>query len=130
MHLDFDDASARALHDYVRRVSAALGLSGEQVCIDYEPPATAYLALDVRLPHWPDRDVALLWDQHYGWSLAVETHSGEDLLVHAHCDAGLVPPAAEVAAWTATVLAGPERVPRARTGGAVRRLSHAAGTSP
>ncbi|MEU7524443.1 DUF6292 family protein [Saccharothrix sp. NPDC042600] len=121
-----DDARARALHAYVRQVSAALGLSGEQFCVD--PPATAYIALDSRLPHWPDREVALLWDQHYGWSLAVETHSGEDLLVHAHYDTALTPPAAEVAAWTAAVLAGPDRVPLARVGVA-RRLSHAAGTS-
>ncbi|MFI9811471.1 DUF6292 family protein [Saccharothrix variisporea] len=128
MHLDLDDASARALHDYVRQVSTALGLSDEQFCVDHNPPATAYLALDARLPHWPDREVALLWDQHYGWSLAAETHSGEDLLVHAHYDAALAPPAAEVAAWTAAVLAGPDRVPRARVGD-VRRLSQAGASS-
>nr|BFE51643.1 hypothetical protein GCM10017745_50700 [Saccharothrix mutabilis subsp. capreolus] len=52
----------------------------------------------------------------------------EDLLVHAHYDTALTPPAAEVAAWTAAVLAGPDRVPLARVGVA-RRLSHAAGTS-
>lgn len=36
-----------------------------------EPPANAYVALDERLPGFPDHDVALLWDERSGWSAAI-----------------------------------------------------------
>src|SRR5919198_1460791 len=37
------------------------------------PPASVYLALDRQLDEFPGCDVALLWDERHGWSLAVES---------------------------------------------------------
>ena len=39
----------------------------------------AYVALDGRLPDFPDHDVALLWNELTGWSAAVEDRRGERL---------------------------------------------------
>lgn len=70
-----------ALLGYLRDVTAELGIGLESCTVDHDSPVSAYVALDTRLPHYPDRDVALLWDEERGWSAAVETHSGEDLIV-------------------------------------------------
>lgn len=99
MELDFDDTLVRGLRGYVRLVTEQLGLTGECSYVHTERPASAYLALDGRLPGFPDRDVALLWDERDGWSAAVETHSGEDLIVQARFDADALPSPRAVAAW-------------------------------
>jgi hypothetical protein len=99
MELDFDEIVAHGLRHYVRLVSRALGLRGESSFVQPDEPLSAYLALDGRLPHFPDRDVALVWDEHQGWSAAIETHSGEDLLVVAYLGREALPPPEDVAAW-------------------------------
>ncbi|NUT99587.1 MAG: STAS domain-containing protein [Saccharothrix sp.] len=103
--VDFDDTTARELRRYVERIGDALDLSGECWCCDAAPPATAYLALEGRLPSHPDRDVALVWDERQGWSVAVETGCGEDLLVVAGLS-GLVPRPEVVARFAARLLRG------------------------
>ncbi|MEJ2852965.1 MULTISPECIES: DUF6292 family protein [unclassified Saccharothrix] len=105
MDVDFDDTTARELRRYVERIGDALDLSGESWCCDAGPPATAYLALEGRLPSRPDRDVALVWDERQGWSVAVETGCGEDLLVVAGLP-GLVPRPEVVARFAARLLRG------------------------
>jgi hypothetical protein len=99
MELDFDDRAGRELHHYVRSVSHALGLRGEGSYVQPDEPASAYIALDGRLSRFPDRDVALLWEETQGWSAAIETHSGADLLVVAHLGHDVLPPPETVAAW-------------------------------
>ena len=99
MDMDFDDSVPRALRRYVRLVSEALGLHGESSYVQADESITAYLALDRRLDRFPERDLALLWDEDHGWSAAIETHSGEDLLVIAYFGRDVVPPPAAVAAW-------------------------------
>ncbi|WP_329049063.1 DUF6292 family protein [Amycolatopsis sp. NBC_01488] len=69
------------LHDYLAEVTAALGIGMESCTVDHDTPVSAYIALDQRLPGYPDRDVALLWDEVHGWSAAIETHSAEDMIV-------------------------------------------------
>ncbi|MFI9817759.1 DUF6292 family protein [Saccharothrix variisporea] len=105
MDVDFDDTTARELRRYVERVGDALDLAGECWCCDAGPPATAYLALEGRLPSHPDRDVALVWDERQGWSVAVETGCGEDLLVVVGLP-GLVPRPEVVARFVARLLRG------------------------
>jgi len=99
MELDFDDTVVRGLHHYIRLVGHALGLGGEGSYVQADEPASAYIALDGRLRRFPDRDVALLWEETEGWSAAVETHSGEDLLVVAYLGQDVLSPPETVAAW-------------------------------
>ncbi|WP_158850344.1 DUF6292 family protein [Saccharothrix deserti] len=109
MELDFDDAMTWGLRGYVRLVTEELGLSGECGYVQADRPATAYLALDGRLPGFPDRDVALLWDEERGWSAAVETHSGEDLIVQARFGAEVLPSPRAVARWVKGLFRGERR---------------------
>jgi hypothetical protein len=99
MDLDFDDTMLRGLHRYVRLVTQSLGLRGECSYVQADEIACAYIALDGRLSRFPDRDVALLWDQEHGWSAALETHSGEDLLAVADFYHDVLPPPPTVARW-------------------------------
>jgi uncharacterized protein DUF6292 len=100
------DGFVTGLRGYVDRVAAALGVGPESCAIDPQPPVSAYVALDVRLPHQPERDVALLWDQRHGWSACVETHSGEDLIVVAYHGPDLLPAPAAIEAFLHALAAG------------------------
>lgn len=99
MELDFDDTVLLGLRRYVRRVGRALGLRGECWYVQPDSPKSAYIALDERLRDHPDLDVALLWDERHGWSAALETHSGDDLLPVAHLRQEPRPSPETVAAW-------------------------------
>jgi hypothetical protein len=96
MDWEFDENVIRALRAYVLRVTRALGLSGES---SYVQEDTAYLALDGRLPGFPDRDVALLWDAERGWAVAVESDSSEPPFVLARLRGPVRPEPAAVARW-------------------------------
>jgi hypothetical protein len=111
MELDFDDTVTLGLRGYVRSVTRELGLTGECSYVQPERPAGAYLALEGRLPGFPDRDVALVWDERHGWSVAVETSSGEDLVVRAHFDGDTVPAPRAVARWVTRLLREAPSVP-------------------
>ncbi|HKN54283.1 MAG TPA: DUF6292 family protein [Amycolatopsis sp.] len=87
----------RALRAYLQDIAGALGIGLESSTIDDDPPVSAYLALDTKLAHYPGRDVALLWDERHGWAAAIETHSGEDLIVLRYLGGSLLPPPSEVA---------------------------------
>lgn len=84
MNVHFEDTLTWWLRSYVRAVAKALGLRGECSCVQTQRPMSVYLALDGRLPRFPDRDVALLWDEERGWSAAVESSRGSDLTVVDH----------------------------------------------
>jgi hypothetical protein len=99
MQLDFDDTVLLGLHGYVRSVCRALGLRGECSYVQGDAPVSAYIALDERLRRFPDHDVALVWDEHHGWSAAIETHSGDELPVVATLGRDLLPAPETVAAW-------------------------------
>ncbi|ANN22032.1 hypothetical protein SD37_25755 [Amycolatopsis orientalis] len=111
METYFGEAALLGLHRYVRRVSRELGLHGDAFCTQAEPMAGAYIALDRRLPDRPDRDVALVWNEQHGWALAVETTSGEDLIVVGYLGDELLAPPRSVAGFAREMLAG-ERTPR------------------
>ncbi|MCJ0902343.1 DUF6292 family protein [Rhodococcus sp. ARC_M6] len=66
---------------YVQSVAERVGAGIEQWCCRGNHPMEAYIALDRKLPRFPGREVALLWEETCGWALAVETRSGEDLIV-------------------------------------------------
>jgi hypothetical protein len=66
MHVDFEDTVVRGLRRYVRSVGTAVGLDGECSYIHTEEPTTAYIPMEGRLREFPERDVALLWDERHG----------------------------------------------------------------
>ncbi|HET9141089.1 DUF6292 family protein [Actinophytocola sp.] len=139
MELEFESAAARGLHGYVSLVAAALGLSGPGWTVQPEPPASAYLAVDLRHPHYPGWDTALLWHELCGWSLAVEPRATGDLRVVAYLGGDVLPDPDLVAAFAVreTSVARTERPagrpdpPRLRDGGpddlADRLASYATG---
>ena len=104
--IDRDHRLRSGLTGYVAAVSAAVGVGEESCTVDLDAPASAYIALDLRLPRHPGRDTALLWDERHGWAFAMETHSGEDLLVLAYLGVERVPAPARVHGFVAAVRAG------------------------
>ncbi|EHR52854.1 hypothetical protein SacmaDRAFT_4680 [Saccharomonospora marina XMU15] len=109
MDLEFHGAPAQGLRRYVRLVREALELVGDCSCVQLEPPANAYLAVEGSLAWFPGRDVALIWDEENGWAVAVEAHCGEDLLVQDYLGADILPEPGEVARFAKRVMQG-ERV--------------------
>lgn len=75
--IDFDDSAVREVRHYMGEVVAGLGLRGDSSMVEMEPRAAAYVALDGRLPDFPDHYVALVWDELTGWAVAVEDRLGE-----------------------------------------------------
>ncbi|MGW7534393.1 DUF6292 family protein [Amycolatopsis sp. NPDC054798] len=97
-------AASTALRGYLADVTRALGIGLESCTVDQDSPLSAYIALDDRLPGYPGRDVALLWDEAHGWSAAVETHSGEDLIVIRYLGgASVAPPPARLRRFVAAL---------------------------
>lgn len=93
-----------ALLGYLRDVTAELGIGLESCTIDHDSPVSAYVALDTRLPHYPGRDLALLWDEERGWAAAIETHSGEDLIVLRYLGGATIAPSPRRVARFVTAL--------------------------
>jgi hypothetical protein len=86
-----------ALRAYLADVTNALGIGLESCTVDHDTPVSAYVALDEHLPGYPGRDVALLWDEVHGWSAAIETHSGEDLIVIRYLGGNITPEPTHIA---------------------------------
>ncbi|MFD5247707.1 DUF6292 family protein [Amycolatopsis sp. NPDC058340] len=89
--IELDHDLRCGLAGYLVAVTAAVGVAKESWAMDLDHPASAYIALDQRLPRQPERDTALQWDERHGWAFAMETQSGEDLLVLAYFEGELVP---------------------------------------
>lgn len=96
-----DAAVGRGFERYVQLVAVAVGVGIEHWCCRREHPLEAYIALDRTLPRFPGREIALLWEETCGWSLAVETRSGEDLIVLGYMGIHTVPTPTAVAAFAA-----------------------------
>jgi uncharacterized protein DUF6292 len=101
--LNGDNVAVRVLSRYVHQVAEGLGVGPESTWCETGDQPTAYVALE---HHRGRQDVALVWDESHGWAAAVETHSGEDMLVLAYFGLDPVPPPADVVAFTKRVLAG------------------------
>jgi hypothetical protein len=95
--LESEGTAEHGLRRYVRLVAEAVGVSGDCFCLQLEPPVNVYLALQERLRAFPTRDVALLWDEERGWSAAIETHSGQDLILVSYLGTDVLPPPRVVA---------------------------------
>lgn len=99
-----DDAPVRGLRRYLDEVAAELGIPGECACADSGPPARAHLAVAGHLSSFPDHDLALVWDEEYGWGAAVEAERDDPPVVLAYLGVEVLPPAADVAAFTRAFL--------------------------
>lgn len=97
---------SRGLRRYVGLVSEALGQTGEAFWVHMESPATGYIPLDDRMPAFRDRDLALLWDERHGWCGAIETASGEDLIVLSYLGLDILPTPRVVARFADDLVAG------------------------
>jgi hypothetical protein len=91
----------RRLAVYVRHVAAALGVPAEATGYEVTDTATAYVGLDQRWATQPDHDLMLVWDEHLGWYIAVETNPTEASVVIAYLDGDAVPTPAAVARFVA-----------------------------
>ncbi|MGW7534957.1 DUF6292 family protein [Amycolatopsis sp. NPDC054798] len=94
---------------YLDAVSAAAGVGPESCTMDLDAPVSAYVALDGQLAAHPGRDTALVWDERHGWSLTIETHSGEDLIVVDCLGGELVPSPSRVRDFVRSVRSRTER---------------------
>lgn len=116
---------ADSLRGYLRAVAATLGVSLESCAINPHPPASAYVAVDIKLDRFPDRDLALAWDERRGWSAIVESDFGQKVRTIARCGGDVTPEPAVVQAFVDALVAGtPIRDRRAHRGpeSLVRRL--------
>lgn len=86
-----DEGAALGLRYYVCDVASRLGVGLDSIFYELSQPANAYLALPQRARWLPTREVALLWDEGVGWALAIETGSGEDLLLVAYLGGEVLP---------------------------------------
>lgn len=100
------DLAERGLRRYAAQVAAAVGTGPEGVWCEWADAPSAYIALDHRIPDYPDRDAALTWAAEQGWAIAVETGCGEDLLMTACLAGDVLPPPRTVGTWVRAVLAG------------------------
>ncbi|WP_103353576.1 DUF6292 family protein [Amycolatopsis sp. CA-128772] len=104
---DFEFWFQRGLRAYLGEVARALGFGFESCTVDVDVPVSAYVAVDWRLRRFPERDVALLWDEVHGWAVAVEAACGEEMIVLAYLGgADILPPAREVVRFLAELRAG------------------------
>ncbi|HEX4723922.1 MAG TPA: DUF6292 family protein [Pseudonocardiaceae bacterium] len=101
-----DHAFGDELHSYLAAVATGLGVRPESCSVDLLSPASAYITLDGPALRFPDGDLALLWNERFGWSVAVATPDDEDLRVLAHHGGGQVPRPSEVYAFVSAVRAG------------------------
>ncbi|MEU6644728.1 DUF6292 family protein [Saccharomonospora sp. NPDC046836] len=136
LELESWDTTLRGLHQYARSVAAALGLKGDSYCAQPDPLET-YLALDGFIPGFPQRDVALLWDEQHGWAGAIETACSEDLIVLSYLGEDVLPAPERVARYARALLDGaapghavPPTFPAAVRRLLPQRLAQYAATSP
>lgn len=109
--LGLDDAGTAALGPrlaaYVRQVAGAVGVSAEATGYEVSDTATAYLGLNVRWFARPGRDLMLVWDEHLGWSIGVETAPEEPPVVVAYLGGrDAVPTPGAVARFVADAVEG------------------------
>lgn len=109
------------LPSYLRQVAAAVDTDPAYVdVLAGALPATGYIAVDQRLPSFPDQDMALLWNEESGWAAALETPTGDLIVLDCLAD-DVVPAPHEVAEFLtrlrATTYPGQRHCRKVRTAG-------------
>ncbi|HKN52653.1 MAG TPA: DUF6292 family protein [Amycolatopsis sp.] len=93
---------ARGLRRYVMLVGAALD-SPAWYC-EVEVPASAYLAVEGRIPRYPDQEIALVWDERDGWAALLESAGGDEVVL-AYLGEDVLPPPERVAEFAQELFA-------------------------
>lgn len=106
------DLFPQSLRAYIAKVARALGIGLESCAFDLDVPVSAYLALDTRLDRFPDRDLALLWDEVHGWAAAIEASCGEDVIVLNYAGEEILPAPGAVARFVRAVRDGDHSIGR------------------
>ncbi|MFI9008111.1 DUF6292 family protein [Actinosynnema sp. NPDC053489] len=96
----------QGLRQYLRLIARTLGVDLESCWYECDPDATAYIALDQRVPRHPDHDLALLWDEHTGWCAGIEVGRGADLLPLTYLGPPVLPPPEAVTVFVSDLVAG------------------------
>jgi len=89
--------AARGLRQYFLLVANALD-SPAWYC-EVVVPAHAYVALEGSIPRYPDEALALLWDERNGWAAAIESSTGDDVVVLAYLGGDVLAPPGDVVAF-------------------------------
>jgi hypothetical protein len=97
--LDSDSKAAHGLRRYVRLVAEAIGIGAEASTIQFDHPVSVYLALDRCFTEPTEHDLALLWHERHGWSLAAEVNGETDLHVLGYLAFGVLPSPRAVAGY-------------------------------
>jgi hypothetical protein len=96
----------RGLRQYLRLIARRLGVDLESCWYECAPDATAYIALDQRVPRHPDDDLALVWDERTGWCAGIEVGRGADLVPLTYLGPPVLPSPEEVTVFVADLVAG------------------------
>lgn len=129
MDLLYESPARRGLRRYLDAVTAQLGLGERCYSLDFSFPANAYVALQRRLARCPEHEVALVWDEHFGWAGAFEDSTPAGLTVFSYLTfsrrtADLLPEPSRVARFAARLFDADQPVnplPRARPSGRAPR---------
>lgn len=73
MDVTVGSPAANGLSRYIGLVFIAVGAPEDGYSVDLEPPVSAYIAMEQRIPHMPLWDFALTWDEINGWAGVIET---------------------------------------------------------
>jgi hypothetical protein len=104
---DCTPALARGLAGYLHAVAEVVGVPVDGTSYEVSDTATAYLALVGRASDRPDRDLMLVWGEHDGWTVSVETEPLEPPIRLARLGGdNPVPEPRMVARFVTEVLAG------------------------
>ncbi|MFC0436943.1 DUF6292 family protein [Kutzneria buriramensis] len=133
---DCTPALTRGLAGYLHAVAEAVGVPVDGTSYEVSDTATAYLALIRRTSDRPGRDLMLVWSEHDGWAVSVETEPLEPpILLSFHGGEDPVPDPRIVAHFVTEVLdgrrgAGRPTSPRGRAHLAERLTSYAVAAEP
>ncbi|GLY46892.1 DUF6292 family protein [Lentzea sp. NBRC 102530] len=100
------ELAEHGLRRYVLQIAAALDVGPEAVWSEWADAPSAYIALEHPLTAHPGQDAALIWSADQGWSVAVESGCGEDLLITASLGGDVLTEPAAVVSFARAVLAG------------------------
>jgi hypothetical protein len=103
---DCTHALSRGLAGYLAAVATAVGVAAEGTSHEVTDTATAYLALVERRPDRSGRDLMLVWSEHAGWAVSVETDPAEPPMVLSRLGGDPLPSPQVVARFVADALAG------------------------